>query len=209
MSKDTEKTRVQVGLEVGKLRTARVRGRGVSLKQLLRRKFQAGTVSCLFPVLLQDFIFCPAITAVVQEEVRVVKEGSEQKEVGLSGPQQEGWSQVQEEVVEEGPGIDKTELWQTNTQELISRPKLTKREFEDKLLHAERANFDRTGQNVTEGEEKDVLPGHSDVQLEGAKIERIGGFQNFDSEYPSRGIGNELKGGTELVRRERGHQAVK
>ena len=71
LSKDTEKTRVHVCLEVGKLRTAKIRvrrGRRVSLEQLLRMKFQAETVSCLFQVLLQDFISCPAITAAVQEE---------------------------------------------------------------------------------------------------------------------------------------------
>ena len=53
-----------------------------------------------------------------------------------------------------------------------------------------------------------MLPGHSDVQLERAKIELIGGIQNFDPESPSRGIGKEQKGSSELVRQERGHQAV-
>ena len=82
-------------------------------------------------------------------------------------------------------GVDRTELRQTDIQELLSGPQLTKRELEAKLRHTEVASFDRTGLNVTEGEEKNALPGHSDVQLERAKIELSGGIQNFDPESPS------------------------
>ena len=111
-------------------------------------------------------------------------------------------------MVDNGPGVDKTELRQTNTQELISGPKLAKSELEDIVRHRERANFDLSGLNVTEGEDMDVMPGHNDVQLERAKIKLIGGVQNFNPEYLSRSIEKEPKGGTKPVRRERGHQAL-
>ena len=113
-----------------------------------------------------------------QEEVsgsRVVKEGSEQNDAGLSELQQAGWSQVQEEVVEDVLGVDRTELRPTNTQELLSGPKLAKKELEAKVWHKEVASFDRTGMNVTEGEEEDVLPGHSNAHLERASIKLFGG----------------------------------
>ena len=61
---------------------------------------------------------------------------------------------------------------------------------------------------MTEVEEKNMLPGHSNIQLEKDKIELIGGIQNFNTESPSLVRMKELVGGTELVRQERGHQAV-
>ena len=61
---------------------------------------------------------------------------------------------------------------------------------------------------VQEGVIEDVLPGHSDIRPERAKIELIGGVQNFDPKSPARGRGKEPNGGTELARQERGHQAV-
>ena len=53
---------------------------------------------------------------------------------------------------------------------------------------------------MPEGEEKNVLPGHSDVRLERAKIKLLGGIQNFDPESPAQGSGKEPNGGTKLVR---------
>ena len=74
LSRDIEKMKVQLSSEVADLKTAEMRvmrGRKVSLEQLLRMKFQAETVSCPYPVKLQDFLSCPAITAVVQEEGKI------------------------------------------------------------------------------------------------------------------------------------------
>ena len=158
----------------------------------------------------------PRATAVTEsrsekEEVsgsRVVKEGSEQKEVGLSELQQEVRSQVQEGVVKDVLSVDRTELRKTDTQELLSEPQLDNRELEAELRHMEVASFDRTGLIVTEGEEKKVLPGHSDIQLERAKIELIGGIPSCEPEPPAQGSVKEPNGGTDLVRQERGHQAV-
>ena len=85
-------------------------------------------------------------------------------------------------------------------QELLSGPQLTKRQLKAKLRNAEVASFDRTGLNVTEGVEKNVLPGHSDVWLERTKIKLIRGIQNFDTESPARGSVKEPNGVTELDR---------
>ena len=105
-------------------------------------------------------------------------------------------------------GINRTELRQMDIQELLSGPQLTKRKLEAKLRHAEVASVDRTGPNMTEGEEKIMLPGHSDIRLGRAKIDLIGGIPSCEPEPPAQGSVKEPNGGTELVRQERGHQAV-
>lgn len=141
----------------------------------------------------------------------VTESVSEQEEFGLSELselQEDVRSQVQKGVVQDVLSFDRTELRQTETQEPLSGPQLAKRELEAKSLQAEVAGFDRAGLNVTEVEEKNVLPGHSDIQQEKAKIELIGGIENFDPESLARVSVKEPVGGAELVRQELGHKAV-
>ena len=175
-----------------------------------------GDISPLKPSKNPEPLAASSVTesASEQEEVgwtKVVKEGSEQKEFGLSELselQQDVRSQVQEGVVKDVLGFDRTELRQTDTHEPLSGPQLAKMELEAKSLHAEVASFDKAGLNVTEVEEKNVLPGHSDIQQEKAKIELIGGIENFDPESLSRVSVKEPVGGAELARQELGHRAV-
>ena len=61
---------------------------------------------------------------------------------------------------------------------------------------------------MTEGEGKDVLPGHGDVRPERAEIERNGGIPNVEPDPTARGRVKEPRGGPELGRQTRGQQAV-
>ena len=125
-----------------------------------------------------------------------MKEGSKQKELGLSNLQQDVRSQVQEGMVKDVLSFNRTEPRQTDNQEPLSGPQLAKMELEAKSLYAEVASFDKTGQNRTEVEEKNVLPGQSNIHLKNAKIKLIGGIQNFDPESLSQVIVKEPVGGT-------------